>query len=138
MKSRNFVQFSDGHDEDIFYYKKTPDRMWIIFATESGIYICESAYANRIAEGPITFKCCYRMGDVGVYGRADIRLICQREPMDLDITEIYIDERVIYHYEVVGKDAYLSGYFTGNQDEDEESLKKRVLDNLQIDIEKSY
>lgn len=130
MTARNFATFTDGHEEEIFYYKKYGEA-GLLFATQSGIYRFNY---NTVPFGVMGLR---RSSDfLKLVVDSDFGLVSPTFDPAPELKSIVIDERVPYVYVLDGQDYNVHGEVLASEDADEEEIRKAILDSVTVHYEK--
>lgn len=132
MTARNFATFTDGHEEEIFYYKKYGECS-LLFATKSGIYRYN---CSTIPFGVMGLR---RSSDFlkleVVDERMNRRIDLEFEPA-IEVKSVTIDERVPYVYVLDSRDYNVHGEVLASENADEEEIRQAIMKSLTVHYEK--
>lgn len=127
-KPRSYATFKDGHEEDIFYFKKYGEN-GIFFATESGVYRYNEAVVP-IGVCGLSKSC--KFFKLAPSLRGDV--LCFNVASDIDT--ITIDDRIPYKFKIGANGTYIFGEVLASPDACDEDIKDLIVDELSIEIRK--
>ena len=130
MTARNFATFTDGHEEEIFYYKKYGECS-LLFATKSGIYRYN---CSTIPFGVMGLR---RSSDfLKLVVDSDFGLVSPTFEPAPELASVTIDERVPYVYVLDGQDYNVHGEVLASPDADEKEIREAILNSVTVRYEK--
>lgn len=137
METKSFATFKDGHTEDILYFERK-NECAVLFTTKSGMYLYKKGVIPECVAGMRVstdfFRLNMRFSKFLDRRGGDItQLTCEE---NYDIQSITLDERVPYEFSIYADGVYITGEVMAAQDASEEEVRKLVLDDLDISIEK--
>lgn len=134
-KPRSFAAFTDGHEEDIFYFEiKGPNT--VLFATESGIYLYQKRNMpdglNGLHQSNYFFKIL-----TDIENNVPISISHTFHATN-NIKSIVIDERIPYEYKLssLDDDGHCCGTIYALPDATEDDIHKAILKDLLIEYRK--
>lgn len=135
-KPRSFVTFQDGHEEEIIYYE-TYGATGVLFVTKSGVYlersyrIFKEAYYTPVNRTEFLRLSPIPNGIVETHCKPEFNYFTMP-----DIKSVTIDERIPYKFYVKGNGAYIFGDVLVPPDASEETIRKLIADQLNIEFER--